>query len=324
MSIDKCLPTVARATRLAFARCRRAPRITNTGPTADRFPHQAHPGPTTGDWMRRCSASIVVGPSPGGLDARPLECHRQKLAWLQVNAQDGTSVMAVWRKRLTWATAPPGSFRVGTIVAGEQLFGLKVGCPRCEAPSVATIWRRFDYSGREYPAYFTKCRRCHRRTMIDPDDAAFLLLDAGVANPVELVRESSQSTSEENTPQEDNDILSVSEAEDLLHNRQRAYGEKHPLTFEARSQLAEAVGETGEPTEAVRIYQQLLLDQQTALRPDHPEVLANRYRAAVWTARDGHPSPALVSLNNLLVDQERAMGPDHHNTLAIRGTVARA
>jgi hypothetical protein len=235
-----------------------------------------------------------------------------------VDAQDAS---LGWKKRLTWVTTPPSSVRIGTIIAGERL-ALRVGCPRCKHPSVATIWRRFDYFGREHPVYFTKCRRCRRRTAVDSVEVALLLLDAGVASPLELVPDTTHSMWGENPSTEDNDIVSVPSAEKLLLNYQRAFGKKHLLTFMARSILADAVGGTGDASEAVRMYEQLLVDQQSELRADHPAVLANRYRAAMWAARDGHPSPALVALENLLVDQERASSPDHPNTLVIRASIA--
>lgn len=229
-----------------------------------------------------------------------------------VDARDGR---LVWTKRITWATAPPGSVGIGTVTTGERL-ALRVGCPRCKTPSAATIWRRFDYPSPRHPFHFTKCRKCHRRTAVDPAEAALLLLDAGVPNPLELVPDAGQRGCSEATP------LPVPSAETLLLNYRRAFGKKHPLTFTARSVLADAVGESGDTTKAVLMYQQLLLDQQSALRYDHPAVLANRYRAAIWTARGGHPLPARVALENLLVDQEKASSPEHPNTLAIRGSIA--
>jgi hypothetical protein len=237
-----------------------------------------------------------------------------------LTAVDAPDASLAWKKRLTWVTTPPGSVRIGTIIAGEFL-ALKVSCPRCKASSVATIWRRFDYFGREHPVYFTKCHRCRRRTAVDSVEVALLLLDVGVANPLELVPDVGHSIWGEYPSLDDNSIVSVASAERLLLNYERAFGKKHLLTFTARSILADAIGETGDASEAVRLYQQLLLDQESELRPDHPAVLANRYRAAIWTARDGHPSPALVALNNLLVDQERASIPDHPNTLAIRASI---
>ena len=119
-----------------------------------------------------------------------------------------------WKKRLTWVTTPPGSVRIGTIIAGERL-ALKVGCPRCKHPSVATIWRRFDYFGREHPVHFTKCRRCRRRSAVDPVEVALLLLDAGIANPLELVPDVGYQMWDESPSRDDNDIVSVPSAETL-------------------------------------------------------------------------------------------------------------
>jgi hypothetical protein len=228
-----------------------------------------------------------------------------------VDSQHGT---LFWTKRITWATTPPGSVWIGTVIAGQRL-GLRVCCSRCKTPSAATIWRRFDYSGPGHPFHFIKCRKCHRRTAVDPPEVALLLLDVGVPNPLELVPGVNQKYGDD-TP------LSVPPAEMLLLNYERAFGKKHLLTFAARGILADAVGESGDTSEAVRMYQQLLLDQQSALRSDHPAVMANRYRTAIWTARDGRPLPARVALENLLVDQETASSPEHPNALAIRGSIA--
>jgi hypothetical protein len=190
-----------------------------------------------------------------------------------------------------------------------------------KAANAATIWRRFDYYGHDHAIYFSKCRRCRRRSTVEPVEVALLLLDAGVENPLELVPDDRQHMWRRTTSLDDSDILSVPAAQRLLLNYERAFGERKPLTFMARSILADAVGNAGDATEAVRMYQQLLIDEEAETRPDHPAVLANRYRLAIWTAKDGHPSPALVALNNLLVDQERASGADHPNTLAIRGPI---
>lgn len=238
---------------------------------------------------------------------------------LRLAAVDAQDASWFWKKRLTWVTTPPGSVRIGTIIAGERL-APKVACPRCKQPLAATIWRRFDYFGPDHRVYFSKCRRCHRRSEIDPVDVALLLLDSGVSNPLELVPEVGHHMWHENAS--DNNIVSVASAEKLLLNYKRAFGDKHPLTFMARSILADAVGDAGDSTEAVRMYQELVLEEESQMRADRPAVLANRYRLAMWTARDGHPAPALVALKNLLVDQERASSSDHANTLTIRGSIA--
>ncbi len=145
-----------------------------------------------------------------------------------------------------------------------------------------------------------------------------LLLDAGVANPLELVPDVGQHMGEES-----DDVLSVPSAEKLLLNYQRAFGEKNPLTFTACRIPADAVGNPGDATEAVRMYQQLLLEQQSELPTGPPRGIGEPIPSGQYgRRRDGHPSPAMVSLKNLLADQERATSPDHPNTLAVRGSIA--
>lgn len=216
----------------------------------------------------------------------------------------------------------------GTIINAERLVGIRVRCPRCDAPA-ATIWRRFDYFGRELPLYFTKCRRCRRRRQIEADEAAFRLLEAGVTDPMAVLHDGLPTESEGPDGAGDSgesllegDAVSVRAAKALAANRQRAYGKKHPLTFAARAQFAEAVGKSGDAREAERIYQHLLVDQLAAVGHQSPAVLANQYRAAVWTALAGDRSQALHALRGLLADQQRILGAEHVNTLVSRATIA--
>ncbi len=214
------------------------------------------------------------------------------------------------------------------MISAERLVRVKIRCPRCDAPA-ATLWRRFDYFGRELPLYFTKCQGCHRRSLIDADEAAFRLVEAAIIDPTNVLHEGIPAASEE---QENPDrgehsfsegaAVSVTAAEALVANRQRAFGRRHPLTFAARAQLGDAVGRSGEATEAARIFERLLVDQLAAVGHHSPPVLANRYRAAVWTARAGHPGQALSDLRGLLTDQEEALGTGHANTLITRATIA--
>jgi hypothetical protein len=236
-----------------------------------------------------------------------------------------------WHKRITYVTTtrPVTTGRgtsVGTLISAERLLGVKLHCPRCEAPA-ATIWRRFDYFGQELPLYFTKCRRCHRRRPLDADEAAFRLLEAGVIDPWKVLHEripaatEGQETDEGDSPSEGH-AVSVPAAEALVSNRLRAYGKKHPLTFAARAQLGDSVGKSGDAQEAARIFERLLVDQRAAMGHESPAVLANRYLAAVWIARAGEPSEALAALRGLLVDEEGTLGKEHANTLITRATIA--
>lgn len=251
-----------------------------------------------------------------------------------VGSPESPSSRPEWNKRLTYvatsgrvSTTTGRGMSVGTIIPAEQLRRVKVRCPRCDAPA-ATIWRRFDYFGRDLPLYFTKCQRCHRRRPINADEAAFRLLEAGVTDPMKVLHEGLPAAVEgdETDDGEDHsrhdDDPSVAEAEQLVANRQRAFGKKHGLTFAARAQLAESVGKSGDAEEAAHIYEQLLVDQLAAVGRQSPAVLANRYQAAVWTAYAGRPSPALAALQDLLADEEPILGPDHANTLITRATVA--
>jgi hypothetical protein len=250
-----------------------------------------------------------------------------------LGSPENTSVGPGWQKRLTYVTttrlAPTGrGASVGTVISAERLLGVKICCPRCEV-AAATIWRRFDYFGRELPLYFTKCRRCHRRRPIDADEAAFRLLEAGVIDPAKVLHEGIPAadleqetrTRQDHSPTAD-DALSVAAAQQLVDNRQRACGRRHPLTLAARAQLADAVGRSGDAEEAAVIFERLLIDQVAAVGHQSPALLANRYRAAVWTAQAGHPSQGLTALRGLLADQERILGTDHANTLNTRVTIA--
>lgn len=280
-------------------------------------------GPRGLGWASRFSWLITVVPaSPGERDG-PFGRDR-----VSVESPDRTPVTPGWQKRLTYVTttrqATTGNrgMSVGTIIIAERLQGAIARCPRCDA-AAATLWRRFDYFGTELPLYFTKCRRCHRRRSIDADEAAFRLLEAGVAEPMSVLHRGMAAPDESENPSNGEDLEhSVAEAKQLVENRQRAYGKKHPLTFAARAQLAESFGKSGNPQEAVRVYGQLLSDQLAAVGHQSPSVLANQYQAAVWTAHAGNPSEALTALVGILADQERVLGKDHANTLITRTTIA--
>jgi hypothetical protein len=250
-----------------------------------------------------------------------------------VGSSESASSTPGWHKRITYVattrqvTTGRGT-SVGTLISAERFLGVKVRCPRCDALA-ATIWRRFDYFGRELPLYFTKCRRCHRRRPIDADEAAFRLLESGVIDPLKVLHDGLPAASEgqethdsaEDSPSEEK-AVSVPAAEALVANRQRAYGKRHPLTFAARAQLGESVGDSGDVEGAARIFEQLVSDQRAAVGHDSPAVLVNRYRAAVWTAHAGNPSRALAAMQCLLADQEGTLGSEHANTLITRATIA--
>lgn len=66
---------------------------------------------------------------------------------------------------------------------------------------------------------------------------------------------------------------------------QAQLGPDHPDTLTARSNLAEWLGETGQPAQAASQYRDLLTDYLRVLGPDHPHTLATRDQLAYWQDR---------------------------------------
>jgi hypothetical protein len=250
-------------------------------------------------------------------------------------------VSPTWTSRLTWVStsginSTGRNASVGTIITAERLMGVRIRCPRCDAPAAA-LWRRFDYYEHQVALYFTKCRRCLRRRSIDSSDAAFRLMEAGVEDAESILPEPSPGSNgaagagvgagpdaqTAHRPDDDTDSTqTVEQAQQLLANRQRAYGPRHPLTFSARADLAQAVGRSGDAERAAGLLDALVADQSKRSRATSPPTLANRYLAATWTARAGRPEPALADLRALLIDQTSTLGADHANSLITRATIA--
>jgi hypothetical protein len=111
-------------------------------------------------------------------------------------------------------------------------------------------------------------------------------------------------------------------AGDELTLRGRLQGPDHPNTLTTRGNVAGCTGESGNGTEALRLYQELLPDQIRMLKADHPGVLATRGHVATWTGQCGNRKEALRLLQELLPDQIRMLGAGHPDTLSTRGHVA--
>lgn len=99
-------------------------------------------------------------------------------------------------------------------------------------------------------------------------------------------------------------------------------GPDHPDTLETRSNVASWTGQTGHPTEALRLFTELLPDLQRVLGPDHPETLITRGNIAAWIGQTGHPTEALRLFTELLPDLQRVLGPDHPGTLTTQNNIA--
>ena len=132
---------------------------------------------------------------------------------------------------------------VGAVISAERLIGVQVGRPRCDLPA-ATLWRRFDFLGRERPPLLHRdAGRCHRRPMRSAAGEAALFrlseapndrfprwrFSAGTAyRPPSQVRRTRGQV--DRSPVELGDHVSVTETEQLVADRQRALGKKHAVT----------------------------------------------------------------------------------------------
>jgi hypothetical protein len=237
---------------------------------------------------------------------------------------DSGSPVPRWQKRITYVTKGTARQAFGNLLIAERLVGVRVSCPRCHRDGQAAIWRRFDYYGPKVPLYFTKCSGCHHRTLVKKAEAAELLHRAGLAQTDGILTggDADQVGAVEETSTNEAPELSLEAAKQLVVNRQRALGAKHPNTLEARSDLAEATGRSGDEAGALQLFQKLLDDEQHELGPDHPVTLDTRYHVAAWTAKAGNPVEAIHLGGALLQDQERVLGPDHPYTLRTRASIA--
>jgi caspase domain-containing protein len=77
-------------------------------------------------------------------------------------------------------------------------------------------------------------------------------------------------------------------------------GPEHPEVLALRDDHAHAVGESGAPAEAARLYAALAADAARVLGAHHPETSRARENHAAWTARAGDPAGA-ARLSTILV-----------------------
>ena len=96
-------------------------------------------------------------------------------------------------------------------------------------------------------------------------------------------------------------------------NRSHRSAASLPLT--TRRHIAYWAGETGDVTQARRLFEELLTDQQRVLGPDHPDTLITRSNIAYWTVRAGDVTEARRPFDRLLTDQERVLGPNHPHAI---------
>jgi caspase domain-containing protein len=80
-------------------------------------------------------------------------------------------------------------------------------------------------------------------------------------------------------------------------------GPDHPEVLALRDEHAHAVGESGAPAEAARLYAALAVDAGRVLGAHHPETSRARENHAAWTARAGDPAGAARLSTTLVADR---------------------
>ncbi len=68
---------------------------------------------------------------------------------------------------------------------------------------------------------------------------------------------------------------------------QAQLGLDHPDTLTARANLADWLGEAGQPAQAAAQYRDLLDDSLRVLGPDHPHTLTTRDQLTYWAGQAG-------------------------------------
>jgi hypothetical protein len=104
---------------------------------------------------------------------------------------------------------------------------------------------------------------------------------------------------------------------------QEVLGPEHLASLLARTNVAEWTGNTGHPSEALRLLHRLLPDLKRVLGRDHPETLTARKNIANWTGHAGDAREAVSLLKRLLPDLKRVLGRNDRITLLARGDAAR-
>jgi hypothetical protein len=92
----------------------------------------------------------------------------------------------------------------------------------------------------------------------------------------------------------------------------------HPVLRKAINSL----GNSGHPTAAATVLEQLLADLVLAVGPDHLATLTARGGLAAWRGEAGDPSGAAAAFDRLLIDVLRVLGPNDPHTLNTRHHLA--
>jgi hypothetical protein len=176
---------------------------------------------------------------------------------------DGTYILTATTRNEP-AQAPPGA--VHTAFTGELITLLSDGDPEgAELVTLGHIYQRLRWvlhrRGLPLP------ERCGTRTA---DQLALVVNHAHRPTPEDVVARFAEQ----------------------IRTRTQFYGPDHPEVLILRDKHAHALGESGAPAEAARLYATLAADATRVLGAHHPETLRAHESHATWTARSGDPAGA--------------------------------
>ena len=104
----------------------------------------------------------------------------------------------------------------------------------------------------------------------------------------------------------------------------RLFGEDHPETLRARTNLAYAHKAAGDLSRAIELYERTLEDRVRVLGVDHPDTLRSRNNLAAAYHSVGDVERAVELYERTLEDRVRVLGVDHPDTLRSRNNLAAA
>ncbi len=109
----------------------------------------------------------------------------------------------------------------------------------------------------------------------------------------------------------------------VLADRERAQGPRHPQAMTTRLGLADALLSAGQAKEAVSGYKRVVADRERALGPDHLDTTRARARLGAAYQATGKTAAAERVFEQARSGFERALGPRHPDALRSRAELAR-
>jgi tetratricopeptide (TPR) repeat protein len=120
----------------------------------------------------------------------------------------------------------------------------------------------------------------------------------------------------------DNPTNTLSAAQDLLDDCERALGPDHPDTLVVQHSLAAAYRHAGMLKESIGLYERTLTERERIVGPNHPDTLTTQARLALSYREAGRLTDAINLYERNLAERERILGPNHPDTLTTLADLA--